>query len=249
MRPQGYTNFTFDPSSSVVRDFQGIRTEKDSVQEAFGVVVAKKFLKNQWKDKLNTYLERERPINYRAKRDNFLIYEFNDIQSQDSLPILKNKIVLLGYLGDAENHKYDIEDKHFTPMNDKFVGKNAPDTFGLVIHANIILMLLKNDFISVVSNWFIVILTVLFTYMALCYFIWISKRGLASYIFRLNILRLIFIVFFVWLSLLLFKNKILLRTATMIAIVVFSVGLIGYYKKIAHFLYKKYKWKVYLFQD
>ena len=139
--------------------------------------------------------------------------------------------------------------KHFTPMNEKYVGKSPPDAFGIVIHANIIQMLIEQDFISVVPTWLITLLTVVLTFMALCYFIWLNKKQLASYILRLNILQLLFIVFFVWISLFLFKNRILFKTASITAIMVFSIGLIGFYKKFAHYFYKRYKWKGYFFQD
>lgn len=245
----GYSNFSFDQESSVVRNFQGVKRDGDSIQLSFATAVAKKFLKNKWDNKMVSYLSRERPINFMGSRDNFLVLEYEDIINQDSIPILKDKIVLLGYLGSPNNHRFDIEDKHFTPMNEKFVGRSVPDTFGLVIHANLIHMLLTKDFIKVVPNGVIVFLTVLLTFISLCYFIWLNKQQLASYLLRLNLIRLLFIVIFVWLSLLLFKNKILFKTASIIAVAVFSITLIGYYKKLAHVLFKKFKWNGYFYQE
>lgn len=245
----GYSNFSFDPTSSVVRNFQGYRKDGDSVQVAFGVAVAKFVMGEKWDGSLERYLDEERPINYKGNRDNFLILEPDDILGRDTIPVVMNKIVLMGYLGHQENHRFDIEDKHFTPMNEKFVGKSAPDTFGVVIHANIINMIVSDEFISVVPNWILVLLTILFTFLALTYFIWLAKRQLASYILRLNIVRLVFIAVFVWIALLLFRNGILFKTAGIIAVAAFSIGLIGYYKKLAHFLYKKYKWNGYFYQD
>lgn len=245
----GYSNFSFDPNSSVVRYFQGYRKDGDSTQVAFGTAVAKLALENEWDPDLERYLEKERPINYKGNRDDFLILEQEDIQGQDTIPIITGKIVLIGYLGPPENHRFDIEDKHFTPMNEKFVGRSAPDTYGVVIHANIVNMILNNDFIRVVPNWFLVLLTILITFLALTYFIWLAKRQLASYILRLNIVRLVFIAVFVWIALLLFRNGILFKTAGIIAVAAFSIGLIGYYKKVAHFLHKKYKWNGYFYQD
>lgn len=245
----GYSNFSFNPSSSVARNFQGYRKDGDSVQAAFGVAVAKFVTGKNWDSSLERYLEKERPINYKGNRDNFLILESEDILGQDTIPVVKDKIVLMGYLGNPESHRFDIEDKHFTPMNEKFVGKSAPDTFGVVVHANIINMIITDDFISVVPNWVLVLLTILLTFLALTYFIWLAKRQLASYILRLNIMRLLFIAMFVWIALLFFRNGILFKTAGIIAVVAFSVGLIGYYKKVAHFLHKKYKWNGYFYQD
>lgn len=245
----GYGNFSFDPQTSVVRNFQGFRKVGDSMQIMFGAAVAKKFLKNDWHQDLETYLQKERPINYKGNRENFLILENEDILGQDTIPIVKGKIVLLGYLGNSQNHQFDIEDKHFTPMNKKFVGKSAPDTFGLVVHANIINMIVTDDFISVVPGWILILLTIVFTFLALTYFIWLAKRQLASYVLRLNLVRLSFMVTFVWIALLLFRNGVLFKTAGIIAVVAFSVGLIGYYKKLVHFLHKKFKWNGYFYQE
>ena len=245
----GYSNFSFDLETAVVRNFQGFRKEGDSIQVSFGAAVAKKYLKSEWNTDLDSYLQKERPINYTGNREIFLILENEDIISQDTLPIVKDKIVLLGYLGKPQSHQFDIEDKHFTPMNHKFVGKSAPDTFGLVVHANIINMIITNDFISVVPRWVLILLTILITYFAITYFIWVAKRQLASYVLRLNIIRLVFIVAFVWISLLFFRNGILFKTVGIIAVAAFSVGLIGYYKKLVHLLYKKFKWNGYFYQD
>lgn len=245
----GYSNFSFNPETSVVRDFQGVRKDGDSLQISFGAAVAKVFLNGEWNQDLENYLHKNRPINYKGNREHFLILEPEDVLSQDTIPIVKDKIVLLGFLGDAQNHQFNIEDKHFTPMNEKFVGKSAPDTFGLVVHANIINMIITADFISVVPQWILVLFTILITYLALTYFIWLANRQLASYVLRLNVTRLSFIVFFVWVSLLLFRNGVLFKTSAIIAVAAFSVGLIGYYKKIAHLLYKKLKWNGYFYHD
>ena len=206
-------------------------------------------MKNDWTNKLEKYLQKERPINYKGNRENFLILENEDIMGQDTLPIVKDKIVLLGYLGNAQTHEFDIEDKHFTPMNDKFVGKSAPDTFGLVVHANIVNMIITSDFISVVPNWLLVLLTILVTYLGLAYFIWLGKRGLVSYAMRLKIIRLVFILLMIWMALVLFRNGVLFKTAGIIAVSFFSISLLGYYKKLAHMLHKKLKWNGYFYQE
>ncbi len=247
--PAGYSNFNFDPKTEVVRNFRGVKKDKDTTYVSFGVLVAKKFMSGGWNSRLDDFLSKDIPINYSGNREIFLVLEFSDLMNQENVPLLKDKIVLLGYLGNVNNHEYDIEDKHFTPMNDKFVGKSPPDSFGVVIHANIVKMLIEQDFVKVVPTWVTVIMTVLLTYLALAYFIWLNKKQLASYILRLNIMQLLFIVLFVWISLTLFKNKVLFKTASITAVMVFSIGLIGFYKKLAHYLYRKFKWGGYFFHD
>ncbi|MFD0796008.1 CHASE2 domain-containing protein [Maribacter chungangensis] len=245
----GYSNFNFDTESLVIRNFQGIYKTEDDTLVSFPVAVTNAYLENNWlNDNLNS-LKKERPIKFWGNRDRFLVLEQADVIGRQELSFLKDRIVLLGYLGDSKNHDYDIEDKHYTPMNPKFVGKNPPDTFGLVIHANIIQMLLANDYISIVPTWVLILLTIVLTFMALAYFIYLNKRQLASYILRLNLVQLFFIILFIWISLLLFKNDVLLKVTSITATVVFSMGLIGYYKKLANYLYKRYKWEGYFYHD
>lgn len=68
---------------------------------------------------------------------------------------LKNKIVLLGYLG-IPSQRADMrldEDKLFTPLNARLSGRSYPDMYGLVIHANILRMALEKDHIKVIPKW------------------------------------------------------------------------------------------------
>jgi CHASE2 domain-containing sensor protein len=73
----------------------------------------------------------------------------------DYMPIdpeaFKDKIVLIGYVGNT----LDIdtgEDKFFTPLNEKYVGKANKDMYGIVLHANIISTILRKNFINVLPN-------------------------------------------------------------------------------------------------
>ena len=66
--------------------------------------------------------------------------------------VFKNKIVLIGYVGNT----LDIdtgEDKFFTPLNEKYVGKANKDMYGIVVHANIISTILRNNLIDVLPNF------------------------------------------------------------------------------------------------
>lgn len=246
---KGYTNFNFDVESSVVRNFHGVKTTIQDTLISFPVAIASAYLKNDWLNKHQAFLEKEQPIKFSGTRNSFLVLEREDIIEGGDLSYIKDKIVMVGYLGNINNHYYDIEDKHYTPMNPKFVGKSPPDTFGLVIHANIVQMLLTNNYVIIVPSWVLLVLMIFCMFLVLMYFIYLNKKQLASYILRLNLVQLSFLVLFVWISLLFFKNGILLKVTPLTATVVFSMGLIGYYKKLAHYLYKKYKWEGYFYHD
>jgi CHASE2 domain-containing sensor protein len=249
VKNKGYTNFNFDNESSVIRNFQGVKNTSQGTLISFPVAIASAYLKNDWLNKHQTFLEKERPIKFSGTRNSFLVLEREDVIESGDLSFIKDKIVMVGYLGNIKNHYYDIEDKHYTPMNPKFVGKSPPDTFGLIVHANIVQMLLTNDYVIIVQSWVRFVLMIFCMFFVLMYFIYLNKKQLASYILRLNLVQLSFLVLFVWISLLFFKNGILLKVTPVTATVVFSMGLIGYYKKLAHYLYKRYKWEGYFYHD
>ncbi len=59
---------------------------------------------------------------------------------------LNGKIVLFAYA--TPFNPMDIEDKKFTPMNEKYAGKSIPDMNGIIVHANIISMVMEDNFIK-----------------------------------------------------------------------------------------------------
>jgi CHASE2 domain-containing sensor protein len=61
--------------------------------------------------------------------------------------LFKDKIVIMGFLGkDLGDTSWD--DKFFTPLNKKFAGKSRPDMYGVVVHANIVSMMLSEDYVN-----------------------------------------------------------------------------------------------------
>jgi CHASE2 domain-containing sensor protein len=66
--------------------------------------------------------------------------------------MLKGKVVLFGFLG---NDMFDTswDDKFFTPINRKYAGKARPDMYGVVVHANVVSMILKEDYVDEMADW------------------------------------------------------------------------------------------------
>lgn len=65
---------------------------------------------------------------------------------------IKGKIVLFGFLG-ADMFDTSWDDKFFTPINVNYAGKTRPDMYGVVVHANIVSMILKGDFVDETPIW------------------------------------------------------------------------------------------------
>lgn len=96
----------------------------------------------------------------------FTSIDFQDVLQRNFDPSLfKEKIVLMGFLGRTIGEE-DIEDIFYSPLNDKYVGKSNPDMFGVVIHANVINMLMTENYINQVPMYLKVILAVMICYLA-----------------------------------------------------------------------------------
>ncbi len=71
--------------------------------------------------------------------------------SQFEPDYFKDKIVLIGFCGENEQ-ALSMKDRYYTPLNEQYTGRSLPDMHGVVVHANIISMLLDQDFIFDVSH-------------------------------------------------------------------------------------------------
>lgn len=159
----------------VSRVFSPTETVNDSVYVCFAAYIAglynpakaKKFL-----DRNN----RVEIINYRRPQTSYTVLQPREIFSPD-LPddIFKGKIVLLGFMGKDENDP-SWADKFYTPMNEKFAGKSAPDLFGVFIHANIISMIMEEKYIDQLPNFMNHLLGVLICILNVWYFYYLNHN-------------------------------------------------------------------------
>ena len=90
-------------------------------------------------NKLNFKADESIPIQYTRTLNQFIHFDGSELTAKNCED-LKNKIVLVGYLGPKK------QDKHFTPL--RYLGRydaDEPDTYGLVINANIIRTILDYE--------------------------------------------------------------------------------------------------------
>jgi CHASE2 domain-containing sensor protein len=89
--------------------------------------------------------------------------------------MFKDKIVILGYLGDYFGHNA-WEDKFYTPLNSKVAGRANPDMYGPVIHANAVAMILNEDYIDETPLSVEIITAVLMCFLNVLLFYWIDEK-------------------------------------------------------------------------
>lgn len=143
------------------RAFPPKRLVNDKEHVAFGVKLAELYQP----EKAQKLLSRDKPfeiINYRGNLVDFfgrtgypnMFYalDVEDVLSENFVPeMIKGKIVIFGYMGrDFFDTSWD--DKFFTPLNKDYAGKTNPDMYGPVVHANIVSMILKEDYVNELTD-------------------------------------------------------------------------------------------------
>jgi CHASE2 domain-containing sensor protein len=245
---EGYSNINFDAENGVIREFEGISVSKNSNAYSFSLKIAQQVLSTEGFSAIEKKLKQSNTIKYFGAQRHFLTFGFDEVMAQETLPTMKNKIILLGYLGTPLANSFDVEDKHFTPLNEKAVGKSIPDMNGVVVHANLLQMLLSNDFIYKVPTWILAIITVVLTYLSLVYFLKLNKKAKARYTFTKKLVQLLFTVAFLYIALYLLTVDVYLKSTGIIAVCIISVECIGIYLILIKHLKTKYAWKSYIFQ-
>jgi CHASE2 domain-containing sensor protein len=195
---KGYVNFTLE-DQNVVREFTPF-VDKGPGYTSFDAAIVKKIDPGCF-DTLKSTHHSTQVINYKYTDTGYAIYT-TDYILRDSVKSkdITGKIVLLGYVSPLN----DIYDKHYTPLNNSFAGKNPPDLNGVFIHANIIRMILSKKYIHRAPglvNWLIAFI--------LC---WIHMAFFISYFIEKHIwfylsaklAQLISAIFFVYFGLFLF---------------------------------------------
>mgnify|MGYP000170553945 CR=1 FL=1 len=160
---KGYINLNLKGQNTVIREFIGVKG-KDDKEYAFAVQLALEagYIDENYASK---ELKKPIPINYIGNKHAFLNFDIDEIASSEAIPALKDAVVILGYFGDG-NGNLDIEDRHFTPLNEEWVGRAVPDTYGVVVHANILNMLSRQNLIyrvTVFSTYLIAFILCFFT--------------------------------------------------------------------------------------
>jgi len=89
--------------------------------------------------------------------------------------IFKGSIVMLGSMG---SYFGDLswEDKFFTPLNKKVAGRANPDMFGLVVHANVVAMILNEDYIGELKEWHKYAIAIVVFFFTIILFILIDRH-------------------------------------------------------------------------
>jgi len=234
---RGYSNFIAEDGGTI-RIFSSSEQINNKKSLSFPSAIMARADSNAYAELLERKNEYEF-INYTRNQDQYMIVDGIDLLSGNATDLLfKGKIVLLGYISSGP---YDIEDKHFTPLNTRFAGKSVPDMNGIVIHANILSMILDRNYIHYVPGTIYWFLTILIAWLHVALFmryyieqhIWFHLVAKLAQIF-FSILSVYFgILCFDWFNL-------ILDTKSSLIIIILAVDIIYFYEAFAVWLHQKF---------
>ncbi len=243
---EGYANFMVNGMEKSVRYFRAKDNYNGKEVLPFALEVVRQFKP----DKAEKFYQRGKEfelINYEGNLNTFDNYNGNDI-GNGNFPegYLTGKIVLLGFFGSDCNSNPILDDNFYTPMNKKIVGRKFPDTYGVVIHANIINMVLKERYVAKTPVWLDWLIGFLVCFLHNFAFIWLYVHKHLWYHFYAKMIQLFTTFALVFVCIYFFKEmNIKLSASPFIIPVLLSVDLLYFYDTIVKWLHKKFKTKTY----
>ncbi|HTE33721.1 MAG TPA: CHASE2 domain-containing protein [Chryseolinea sp.] len=227
------TNAEFQDDVKTCRTFNPTLKVNDDLHNAFAVEIAMVYDSAKTKKLLvrNNYSE---VINYRGNvfdvtgstnyPQMFYTLDVGDVFSGNFLPeMIKDKIIIFGYLGD-ELGDPAWEDKFYTPLNKKMAGKANPDMFGAVVHANIVSMIMNEDYVEQMPDWQQVAMAIIICLLNVALFSLINTHLPLFYDGITKILQLLQLLLYTALMVLIFHWYSFKLNVTL---TLFAVGLVG----------------------
>ncbi len=192
-----------DESFVTWRDFSPKEKLKSGAEEiAFAAKVASFYDST----KVEKFLQRgnkEENIYFKGNLDKYIKLDVDDVFAENFTPeLLEGKIVLMGYMGNGYTDTHWDEDKFYSPLNARQVGRTYPDIYGVVVHANIVSMILDENTINEMQPIFSVLVAFIVCFFNVALFSWISSNEalgiwydvLTKLIQLVEVIALVFIV-------------------------------------------------------
>lgn len=244
----GYVNFPTFGNKETVRYYYPFKKDEedhDLVLPSFTSTLLKKYdstAYNRIKDKI----DKKVIINYSRTvtedKKQYLVVEPDALMTGNvDSSFFKDKIALLAYVNTNPN---DIEDKKFTPMNEKYAGKSIPDVNGIIIHANILSMVLEDNFIKKLPSWANLLIAVVICWLHMSFFIHYYLESHIWFHLAAKLAQVLSAIFFVWLGIYIFSTfhlKVDLKFSLLT--IIMAVDVIYFYEAWAVWMHKKYNYR------
>lgn len=197
------------------REFAVQEEAAGQTYEAFAVKLAEKYAP----EKAEKFIARDNEvevINYRGNvmdygatryGTTFFALDFTDVfmENFDS-SVIEDKIVIMCFMGSQLGDRLSTEDKYYTPINARYAGRSDADMFGGVIHANIVAMILNEDYVDRMSENQGFVISILILYITVVLFTLIYKTIPTWYDGTTKLIQVIVILFFMYLTIQVFDS-------------------------------------------
>ena len=236
----GYVNFIGEEGGSI-RSFSPFEKVKDTLNKSFATAVVQLADAVQYNRLLKRGNDMER-INYKRQAQQYITVDYSDLlNNQIDTAVFYNRIVLIGIVS---NDPSDIEDKHFTPLNERFAGKSIPDMNGVILHANIISMILGNNYIKHVPLWINWLLSFVLCWLFLAVVIRYFLQNNIWFHLITKVIQLILAALFIFIGIFVRKYFSLhLDLASTLVAIVLSLDVLYFYEGFVKWLHKKFHYK------
>ena len=236
----GYVNFPNDDKETT-RYFFPLKENEDTMFLSFSSRIVKLFDPIAFK-KVEKKGDHKTIINYTRNTNQYLIINGEDLMMDNvDSSAIRGKIALLAYVN---NNPDDIEDKKFTPLNEKYAGKSTPDMNGIIVHANVISMQLDSNYVKKLPLWANLLIAVFVCWLHMSFFI---RYYLESHIwFHLvaKIAQVFSAIFFVWLGIYLYSRyRLKVDLKMSLIVIIMAVDVIYFYEAWAVWMHKKIGYK------
>ncbi len=244
----GYVNFPHDEKETVryYYPFKRDDHDKDLVLPSFTSALLKQYDSNAYK-RVHKFVNKKTTISYSRrvtpKKVQYQVVE-PDMLMTDQVEerSIRGKIVLLAYANPFT--PTDIEDKKFTPMNEKFYGKSWPDMNGIFIHANILSMVRENTFVKKVPLWGNILLAIVVCWLHMSFFIHYYLESHIWFHLAAKLAQVLSAFLFLWLGSEIYaRYHVKVDMKLTLITIALAVDVIYFYEAWAVWMHKKFGYR------
>jgi CHASE2 domain-containing sensor protein len=200
--PIGHLEMQADPKT--VREFDKFIRFNDTIINSFAVEIASKYDNDLFLQFAKRKSQAEM-INYRGGAMPFIVFDYEEItDSNENLNIIRDKIVLMGYVRMFSGAPADTIDSHFTPLKRSEYG--YADTKGIEIHAHILSMILSQRYIDRLPVWANYLIAFIITQLFLMWLVYYYINGAKLFDIISKPIQFVLIVLVLWITFLIFSN-------------------------------------------
>jgi CHASE2 domain-containing sensor protein len=250
---EGFANLVTREAKSTVRLFlpqfypEYINvSDADSarMQESFATQIVKKFDSVSYGKFIShrqaASIHSPEIIVYQRQEKGYRKFQPTDFyEGNPELKRLKGKIVLIGLLGDSTV----LEDKHYSPFGN---AAQPPDMNGLVIHANIIEMILRHDYVRHADSWVLHLVSFILCFLWMAFFMYAFAKQQLQFHLLSRLIQIVLVLLMFGVGLWIFDRwQIKIDTLKLIIPIALLVDILYIYKTLALWLRNKYGYHTY----